>query len=121
MKKQTNKTISLCIAIAFIVFTAVACSKDDDNSEFGTVNISFSNKPSDTVLEIFTIENTSVPIYSNIAGPKLKLDLNFGNYVVKPYSPSLQGGVFTTVGFQLNPSKKSANIYYDSNRVGSGF
>ena len=114
MRRFFSKTI---LSAIFVLALLAGCSKEDDN--FGTVNITFADKPSDLVVEIFTVENTNIPIYTtnNVKQP-LKVNLNFGNYVVRPYAMSLQGGIFTEVGFQLNPAKKTIDIVYDERRIG---
>jgi hypothetical protein len=111
--------LKLILSSLLILTLLAGCSKEEEN--FGTVSIFFANKPSDLVVEIFTVENMSIPIYTgNVTEQTLKLPLNFGNYVVKPYAMSvaIHGGIFTQVGFQLNPAKKNVNIHYDEHRGG---
>ena len=93
------------------------CSKEEISNE-GVLSVKFSNVPSDLSVYIFTTENTDFPIYSNIkpdADGLIEMGLNFGNYIISPYSAS--GTVFTNNGFQIK-SNKTTSIVYDSNNIG---
>ncbi|MDR3227249.1 MAG: hypothetical protein LBT56_06220 [Prevotellaceae bacterium] len=116
MKTIKIKTI---LSAIFVVTLFAACSKDDV-STVGTVNIAFADKPSDLVVQIFTIENERTAIYSKqlIGKKSVSVELNVGNYVIRPYALSLGSTLFTSVSFQITPNK-NVNVSYNSNHIGS--
>ena len=103
----------------FIIALLAGCSKED---ELGTVNISFervADKPLDWVVEIFTVENTSVAIYSKTLSKNstnMQVRLLPGNYVVRPYTLH-SSSLFSAVSFQLTAGK-TIDIWYDDYKVG---
>jgi hypothetical protein len=107
----------LSILLVFALFAG--CSKED---HLGTVNISFErieDKPLNWVVEIFTVENTSVAIYSKTLSASCttaQVQLLPGNYVIRPYTMH-DYSLFTGVSFQLTAGK-TINVWYNENRIG---
>ena len=112
MKVKQLKTI---LSAIFILLFAASCCKEETN--MGTVNITFAKKSTDLKVDIYTLENVTIPVYSKtpIYVNSISIPLSFGNYVVRPFDYSM-GGCFTNVAFQLNPDKKTINIFYDEYR-----
>ena len=103
------KKSSLCILV-FLVF--ISCSKDQDYT--GTLNLNFENHPSDIMVEVFSMDNTEIGLYSfklNSEGKK-RVDLNVGNYYLKCYSSTY----FPSIGFQIRTNKTTL-IRYDERNI----
>ena len=100
--------------VIIIFLLAGSCSKEETN--IGTVEISFAKIVYNRTVEVFAMENTDYPIYAvTIFGQSVSTKLSFGNYLVSVYSPS-EAGIYDKVGFQLNNTKTLKIVYDEYNR-----
>ena len=113
MKLNVAKVLLLFL----LVFSFTSCLKEDDFNQDGNLNISFSNRSSDIILSIYSIENETIPIYkvSMDNRAEINIPLNVGNYIIKPYSSSTFYG---SMGFQIMKNK-TTYIEFDNNNIGT--
>jgi len=102
--------------LIIIILLAISCNKEETN--IGTIEISFANNVLNRRVEIFAMENTNYPIHiGNSFGRSFSTSLSFGNYLVGVSSHS-ETGLYTKVGFQLNKTNKIVKVVYDEYKQG---
>jgi len=114
MNKLKNVGQIFVIVLFFVVLTG--CSKDTTT---GTLEIEFSNHPSDLVVYISPAENINIAVFYDLAvngDGKLALELNAGNYLIRAFSNSAYPNVYDTPGFQIRTGEIT-KIYFDSNNI----
>lgn len=93
MRSLKTMSFILLLFIPFLAFTG--CSNDDNDITLdGEVYLTFVNHPNDLHVVIYSMENTSIPLYDiQLNGyTKLSQSLNVGNYIIQPKSDSYNYG-----------------------------
>lgn len=107
------KTFKISLLFLFIFYALASCSSDDLDSE-GKLHLSFYNHPDDLSIRIYTVENETIPLM-DVSPNKdgvLEVGLNIGNYIIKPYSQSID--YIPSVGVQIR-GKQTASVFFDEN------
>lgn len=107
MKK--TRFIRLFSVIVLLLGIMMTNCKEDEISNTGTLSVSFVNHPSDITVNIYSIDNTNVPIdYFQLDNSgKAQRDLNIGNYYVRVTSATY----FSPIGFQIKPNNTTAILW----------
>lgn len=106
----------LFIPLMLMLFICSSCSKEDDVTLTGNLELSFYNSSSELRVQIFTIENEQKPIYEFPMQGKTKINvpLNMGNYIIRPYTTS-SSTFYASTGFQIVQGKTTSIIYDEHN------
>ncbi len=97
-------------------FFCSSCTKEDDETLTGNLELSFYNSSADLRVQIFTIENEQKPIYEFPMQGKtgITIPLNMGNYTIRPYTTS-SSTFYGSTGFQIVQGKTTSIIYDEHN------
>lgn len=104
--------------LLIVVLVALLSSncKQDDTLYTGKLEVTFVNHPYDLRVNILSMDNNNVAIYTDLTADGngvITKDLNFGNYIVAPSSLSTYYG---TSGFQIQVGK-TTKVTYDQGNV----
>ncbi|MHB9142461.1 MAG: hypothetical protein ACYC25_11350 [Paludibacter sp.] len=101
--------------LMILVLSVMASCNMDEVSNTGKVSVSFYNHPNDLDVEVYSIDNTQIPICRIQLDSKWQAvkDLNIGNYSIKINSNTS----FSVVGFQVSPNK-TTTIVWGADNVG---
>lgn len=104
------------IPLVLILFVCSSCSKENDVTVTGNLELSFYNSSPDLRVQIFTIENEQKPIYefSMQGGKEKNIPLNIGNYIIRPYITS-SSVFYGFTGFQIVQGKTTSITYDNQN------
>ncbi len=100
-----------------IFMTLITSCNEEEFAIIGKLEVSFSNNPSDLVVYVRPAENPEIVISPSLktnSDGKLTYELNYGNYILQPWSSST---FFGDMGFQIKGGE-TTSIYFDSNNTG---
>lgn len=100
----------------FLLIVIMSSCKKEELTTTGTLKITYTNHPSDLVVEISPAENSQIAItdWLKLAyNGTLTYNLNIGNYILTSSSFTF----FPEVGFQIRAGETTI-INFDSNNVG---
>jgi len=106
------------LIVVLIALLSSNC-KQDDSLYTGKVEVTFVNHPYDLRVNILSMDNNNVAIYTDLTADGngvVTKDLNFGNYIV---APSSQSTYYGNSGFQIQVGKTTKVSYdqYNSSHV----
>lgn len=113
--KKMKLIKTLLFTLLLFTFVGYSCSDNNEVSLEGSLNVSFYNMTSDLSILLYDIKNDQVPIYDiPIGHGDLKLALNAGSYIIKPYSSSV---FYSKKGLMIRPGKTTTIVYKENNEA----